>query len=483
LAPAVSAFGDIWEDDRSAFSLVQSVQQSGYRSVAIGRMTDDDTSQWEEAIAVENRHYETRSITEEAGRWLERNGETPFFMSLHYATFRSPFRPPFEDLSVWEFLRSPFGYGAEAALERGLAKFFDKEFARIIGKLEALGILSDVDIAFVGVHGTQMSLLDYSKVMTTTWPGKAAVRSRSFLTRDELSVPFFVVRGGYGNEHSRVSEVTTNMDVTPTLASILGAAVSPLWRGRDLSTLFNRNSGINLKPLQWIVADGQNSTGVFSPLDGRKYVKQFAPDTPMLFRTGFPWRETVLLEEGDYFAQAAGTNGELWTRYPGVENARSLKRALWENTSAQRVLTLEFMGDGKWEYKMFADVNAADDVHVEQIPQGISMRRELLPQGAAYVFQGWAKAGERLEIGWRKTQWRGVDWDAPFALLGCSDGRVFTPLTFFEELRHPRCTVGELPPLVSGDSLFRARVRVDVVESKNVIGIKAFTQEKSSRNF
>jgi hypothetical protein len=474
---------DSWDVGVSSTPLVRAVQQAGYRSVTIGHLSGDDTGSWEEAIAIENRHYETRSITEEAGRWLERNGDSPFFMHLHYATFRSPFRPPFEDLSVWDFLRSPFGYGAESALEEGLARFFDKEIARIVAKLEGFGILNDVDIVFVGVHGAQMSLLDYGKALHTAWKEPAAARSRTFLTDDELRVPFFWVRSGSRHSSIQVKDPTTHLDIAPTVAGILGAGIPDFWKGRDLSRVAGDLGRGSLPAVPWFVADGLRSTGIFSPKTGRKYVRQFTKDNAVLFRIGFPWREFVDWDAGDYFSKRGSSGNELWTKELPVSEARVLRAALWEHAAASRKLSFEFLQSGPWDFRIEAENEVADDVMVDALPAGVDVRRERGGSSSVLVVQGLVKAGERFELRWRKTRWKSVVWSSPFDVVGCAEGKTISPQTLLSELRSPSCLSGEDAPVGAGELSRRTHVRLDVVENENARETQTSFQEKGSSNF
>ncbi len=474
---------DSWDVGVSSIPLVRAIQQAGYRSVTIGHLSGDDTGFWEESVAIENRHYETRSITEEAGRWLERNGESPFFMHLHYATFRSPFRPPFEDLSVWDFLRSPFGYGAEAALEEGLARFFDKEISRIYAKLEAFGILNDVDIVFVGVHGAQMSLLDYGKALRTEWKEPAAARSRTFLTEDELHVPFFWVRSGSRHPSILVKDPTTHLDIAPTVAGILGAGIPDFWKGRDLSHIAEGLRIGSLPPVPWFVADGLHSTGIFSPKTGRKYVRQFIKDNAVLFRIGFPWRESVDWDAGDYFSKRGPSGDELWTKQIPVSEARVLRAALWEQAAASRKLSFEFWDSGSWDFRIEAENEGVDEVIVDAQPAGVDIRRERVGSSLILVVQGLVKAGERFELRWRKTRWKSVAWSSPFGVVGCAEGKTILPQALLSELRSPSCLVGEDTPARTGEPSRKTQVRLDVVENENARETQASIREKGGSNF
>ncbi len=290
--------------------VAKKIREMGYNAAAIGHVSDEDTSAWDDVTVIENRHYETRTITEEAGFWLENKGDAPFFLYLHYATLRSPFRPPFENLNALAFLRSPFGLAGEEALEDGLARFWDKEFSLLLKKLDALGILQRTDVIVAGSYGNQMSPMSYGKISPAFGNEKWASRSQGVLTRDELNVPLVMaITGISGNR--KISTPTAHLDLAPTLAELMGSHRHRAWKGLSLMPLISGSHAFLLEKRAWMYADGRHQATLFSAQpDGEKYTRQFSTQTLDLFARGFPWRAAGKLEPQEIFSRVNANGRE-----------------------------------------------------------------------------------------------------------------------------------------------------------------------------
>ncbi len=303
-------------------------QRAGYRVAAIGHISDEDTSAFEDVTVIENRHYETRSITEEAGAWLEEKGSAPFFLYLHYGTLQSPFRPPFEDLDVTKFLSSPFGLSAEEALEEGLARFWDKEFALLLRKLELTGLSQKLDIVVVGAYGNQMTPMSYRQLIPKHFEGKWASRSKSVLTRDELHVPLiFSVAGFSGGKN--IAATTAHIDIAPTLAALLSLKRHPDWQGISVFPEISGTTNAQLRARQWLYADARYAAAVFETLGTQeKYVANFQTGSITLFSDVFPWRKTGKLSAGEIYSRITPSGHEDFVSPPPESRQSQLREAL-----------------------------------------------------------------------------------------------------------------------------------------------------------
>jgi hypothetical protein len=455
----------------------------GYRPVAIGRLSAEDRNPWSESVLIQNKHYESRSITEEAGNWLEEYGHAPFLLYLHYGTFHPPFRPPFDALSVSRFLVSPFGLGAERELEAGVARAWDLEFSLLVRKLEMLGIGNDVDVILVSTQGSQVEALPYGNVSGAPADLVGAVRSEGPLTDDELHVPLLMRLGGVGNQSTirTVSRVSSHLDLLPTLADLVDArAQSPLWRGGSLLSLVSGGSGVSRGTLNrsWLYAESSIGAAVFRPAGigtntGLKLIRLFSPFEATAFTSSAPWRQDFHWRPHEIFSSVeASSRREEWSPYQRELEKQWARRALMENLTAPLRLGLSRSQGGPFGGTIrFSLVGEEPDYpRVIEMPSGVSLERRETDSTVELRFSGDFSQGDVVRILFLPGTMRSMNVDGSLALSACG-GLFPTADLLVETIRAGFCldssrSANGSTVLMSNEGVRALKVDLDVFDGK-----------------
>jgi arylsulfatase A-like enzyme/Tfp pilus assembly protein PilF len=139
-------------------------------------------------------------VVDQALPWLEAGKGQPFFAWLHLYDAHSPYRPP-----------EPFATRYKGHPYNGEIAFTDAQVARVIGKLESLGIYEETVIMVMGDHGE--SLGDH---------GEAA--HGFFIYNSVVNVPFVVRAPFAATRGRRVGDPVRSVDLMPTALDLLGVA-------------------------------------------------------------------------------------------------------------------------------------------------------------------------------------------------------------------------------------------------------------------
>jgi len=202
-----------------------------------------------------------RTFVDRATAWIERHGDTPFFMFLHVFDPHDPFepRPPYDALwadpeekeqheqnveAVAKVIEDPlmrqFHMPNRAELEKagidpdeyvaydkdwydGSIRGMDAEVARLIERLRSMGLEQTTQVAFVSDHGEEF--IEHGKMF------------HGHSVYGELtSVPLMLYRPGV-IPAVRISETVRSIDLMPTLLDLSGLPVPERAQGQSLVPL------------------------------------------------------------------------------------------------------------------------------------------------------------------------------------------------------------------------------------------------------
>jgi arylsulfatase A-like enzyme/Tfp pilus assembly protein PilF len=139
-------------------------------------------------------------VVDQALPWIEGSKDAPFFAWIHLYDAHSPYRPP-----------EPFATRYKEHPYNGEIAFADSQVARVIAKLESLGLYDRSVVMVMGDHGESL--------------GDHGESSHGFFVYNSVMHVPFAVRTPFGNTHHReVSDPVRSVDVMPTALDLLGIA-------------------------------------------------------------------------------------------------------------------------------------------------------------------------------------------------------------------------------------------------------------------
>ena len=188
-----------------------------------------------------DEHYQTHELTSQAINWIDAHHAGPFFLY-------------FAPMSIHDPLHVPAGFdnsahGFDLTTTRGMTSAMlsdlDSEIGRLVDFIESLGLGPDTLVMVVsdngGISGPRSS------------PERtAAIRGfKCQLYEGGIREPMIVRWPGTVPAGTVNDTVCTAMDVLPTLASLVGAAIPPC-QGRDLSPNLLTAAVTAAPPLYWV---------------------------------------------------------------------------------------------------------------------------------------------------------------------------------------------------------------------------------------
>ena len=139
-------------------------------------------------------------VVDQALPWIEQAKDGPFFAWVHLYDAHAPYKPP-----------EPFATRYKAHPYNGEIAFADSQVARVIAKLQVLGLYDRTVIMVMGDHGE--SLGDH---------GEAA--HGFFIYNSTMHVPFAIRAPFSLTQHREVADPVRSVDIMPTALDLLGIA-------------------------------------------------------------------------------------------------------------------------------------------------------------------------------------------------------------------------------------------------------------------
>ena len=162
-----------------------------------------------QASSIEGPERRAGAVTGAAIDWIERHGEAPFFLWVHYFDPHTPYSPP-----------PPFDTRFRESPYDGEVAYMDQEIGRLIDFIRSSPLGEQVLFAVVGDHGE--SLGEHGEATHGV-----------FLYESVLRVPF-ILSGAAVPRQGGSAEPVSTLDLVPTLLSAAGLEIPPHLPGRDL---------------------------------------------------------------------------------------------------------------------------------------------------------------------------------------------------------------------------------------------------------
>jgi arylsulfatase len=234
--------------------------------------------------------------------WLEKNGEQPFFMWIHFLDCHTPYSPPppydrfyYDDderdpgkrslAKIWHFLPThmtdhPF---FQAWLEgitdsdwvmaqyQGAVTYADDEFGRLLDRLEEMGLLERTAVILTADHGESLGEHDI-------------YYTHAGLYEQTIHVPLITYFPGAGRQGVQVREVVESIDIYPTVLEYFGIPIPKGIRGRSLWPLIRGE----VQPERVAMSEHAGRNLVVLRTDRYKYIKQLRT---IHLQPSYPWLE------------------------------------------------------------------------------------------------------------------------------------------------------------------------------------------------
>ncbi|MBW2498143.1 MAG: sulfatase, partial [Deltaproteobacteria bacterium] len=198
--------------------------------------------------AIERRAGET---TDRALSWLRDNGDTRFFLWVHYFDPHYIYDPPAPHRGRW--LREGPPEVKEPSLYDGEIAYVDAQLGRLLATLDRLGLSESTFVALTADHGESLGEHGY------------AFDHGDLLFEHQVRIPF-LLRGPGVPPGRRAHPTGRSIDVLPTLLALLGIDPPSELEGRSLLATDSLASDLFFESNQ-CDREGQTKTGCW-PLGG-----------------------------------------------------------------------------------------------------------------------------------------------------------------------------------------------------------------------
>ncbi len=171
-------------------------------------------------------YQDSEVVNEEAMAWLDRNGQSRFFLFLHYMDPHDPYFPhPYDGTGIARVSNQnpdPAEAAAMQALYRGEIEYLDGRFGELLADLKARGLYDNTLIALVSDHGEEF------QEHGGWWHGTT-------LYDEQILVPLLVKWPRGKAPRVADGDLARIIDVAPTLIGAAGAQPPDSMQGIDLT--------------------------------------------------------------------------------------------------------------------------------------------------------------------------------------------------------------------------------------------------------
>jgi arylsulfatase A-like enzyme len=189
-------------------------------------------------VGLDNGHpgeYLTDHLTDETVKFIKSHKDVPFFAMLSHYGVHTPFEAKKEMIKKYKQRMEHIHYTGPDYIEKdGITKMHqdnvvyaamiqsvDESLGKIIKALKEAGIYDKTAIVFTSDHGglSNKGVGNHRELATSNMPLRAG---KGHLLEGGVKVPFIVYWPGKVKPGSTTSQVTSNVDIYPTLLNIAG---------------------------------------------------------------------------------------------------------------------------------------------------------------------------------------------------------------------------------------------------------------------
>jgi arylsulfatase A-like enzyme len=300
------------------------------------------------------------NLTAEAIRWLDGNGERPFFLWMHYFKPHSPYYPP-DGFDAFSKADGGSRYdGGRQQLDTVALEGIDmlpRDVEHVIGLYDGGVLFADTQVGGIVRELEGLGLMNRTVLVVTSDHGEDLYQRNHYFYHEcsvydsSLHIPLIVRVPGVGG--GRVPEVAENVDVAPTILELLNVSATVGFDGRSLAPLM-RGDGDNFTYALSERFQNGSDDGILSIRSGRwHYIYNPMNVTPHCLPYGDYYR--IRGEElydlaadplesknvvAEYPAIAEELRGELLSKYP---HSSGTKPIIAGNESLERLRSLGYL--------------------------------------------------------------------------------------------------------------------------------------------
>ncbi|SFG42897.1 Arylsulfatase A [Novosphingobium sp. CF614] len=223
---------------------------------------------------IEAGGYLTDLFGAEAVDTIEKSGDTPFFLSLHFNAPHWPWEGR-EDAEAAKTIPNSFHYdGGNLTKYHEMMEAMDQNVARVLDALEKSGKAQDTIVVFTSDNGGER--------FSQTWP---YVGHKGEVLEGGVHVPVIVRWPGHIAPGTQSRQVMASMDFLPTLLAMAGGSVAKAgtFDGVDLSRQFTGQSADIERTLFWRFKANEQAAvrkgdWKYVRIDGRDHLFNLAED-------------------------------------------------------------------------------------------------------------------------------------------------------------------------------------------------------------
>lgn len=237
-------------EDREEFyalnqpSFPEYFRRSGYQTSMIGNVSVVSEAVgvgvnhgFERVLSIEVDGYDTPRVTSEALKWLQKNGDSPFFLYVHFNGPHAPYRAPFSDMIATFPGSSAFSSMGNALrwLYQAEVRYTDRYIQRLLEGIQQLGLEDSTTMVVTADHGDQMTNRRFHFNEAGPAYDGAYYDHGATMLNDEIQVPLFV-----SGAPAEISDWVQTTDVGPTLLDMAGMGAPAHCAGTSLTHYLSR---------------------------------------------------------------------------------------------------------------------------------------------------------------------------------------------------------------------------------------------------
>ncbi|MDD5492383.1 MAG: sulfatase, partial [bacterium] len=256
-------------------TLASALHDNGYQTGAIGviSLITDGAGfgvdfGFNDSRIMERYGYSNVHITNEAISWLQENGDRPFALMVYYDSAHGPYKPPFRYFWKSRAQLTDFSaYSWYRTLYEASVAYSDDYLGQLFAALEKMGLKENTLVVVTSDHAENLDwqVLPVSHKRVIFHDHGISLKFR------DVQVPLIMQFPAKITNPLRITEITEQLDLAPTILDLLNLPARADFKGLSLAAAI---SGDNFPQKATIFLRGRFNKGIW--VENRyKYIRNF----------------------------------------------------------------------------------------------------------------------------------------------------------------------------------------------------------------